>query len=468
MSESLPAVLIVDDEFNSRTALEALVRREGFEPVCVSTLAEAETEASRRPFAAVLVDYYLPDGAGLELIERLEEPRPEFVLVTGKSSVELAVEALRAGVVDYLEKPVDQARLKSVLEALLRTGTFRQEIRTLRDELRELGRFGAMIGTSPPMQALYDLLERVAPSDATILLRGESGTGKELVAGTVHRLSRRSHRPFEAINCGAISGQLIESELFGHERGSFTGAEKQRRGVFERAHTGTLFLDEISEMPIELQVKLLRVLETQSFTRVGGERPIQVDVRIVAASNRDLEAATREGKFREDLLYRLRVVDIELPPLRERGEDIGLLAERFLAEFARERGRAQELSPDAIAELAGRSWPGNVRELRNAIQQASILADGIVEPEHLPAGARDEGSPALRREPGAGATGGGAPQGDSVRIAVPATLADAERRIILATLEALDGNKAATAKQLGISLKTLYSRLREYSARDER
>ena len=338
----------------------------------------------------------------------------------------------------------------------------------MREELRELGRFGAMIGTSPPMQALYDLLERVAPSDASILLRGESGTGKELVAGTVHRLSRRSHRPFEAINCGAISGQLIESELFGHERGSFTGAEKQRRGVFERAHTGTLFLDEISEMPIELQVKLLRVLETQSFTRVGGEKPIQVDVRIVAASNRDLEAVTREGKFREDLLYRLRVVDIELPPLRDRGEDIGLLARRFLAEFANERGRAQELSAEAIAELESRSWPGNVRELRNAIQQASILADAVVEPEHLPAGGRDEGPPAPREESRGAKADDSTPAGDAVRIAVPATLADAERRIILATLEALDGNKAATAKQLGISLKTLYSRLREYSARDER
>jgi DNA-binding NtrC family response regulator len=464
LSENLPAILVVDDEFNSRSALEMLVRREGADVVSVSTLVEAESACAARRFAAILVDYYLPDGAGLELVDRLGESRPEIVLVTGRSSVEIAVEALRAGVADYLEKPVDPVRLKAVLEAILRTGKFREEIRSLRGELRELGRFGSMIGGSAAMQRLYDLLARVAPTEATILVRGESGTGKELVAETIHRLSRRAHRPFVAINCGAISSQLIESELFGHERGSFTGAEKQRRGVFERAHTGTLFLDEISEMPIELQVKLLRVLESRSLTRVGGEKGFDVDVRIVAASNRDLDAAVREGRFREDLLYRLRVVDVELPPLRDRGDDIEALAEHFLLEFARERGLAQRIAPEALAALERYPWPGNVRELRNAMQQASILAEAVVSLEHLPAPFRGEtrdGGTAFPEPAG----GGGAP--GRVVLDLPIALADAERRIALATLALLDGDKAATAARLGISLKTLYGRLREYAARPD-
>ena len=457
MSENHQVILIVDDDFNSRAALEMLVRREGFEAVSAGDLAEAETLAQRRQFAAVLVDYYLPDGAGLELLARLPEPRPECVLVTGRSAVEIAVEALRAGVVDYLEKPVDPARLKTVLEGIVRTHGFREEIRSLRGELRELGRFGAMVGSSPAMQAVYDLLAKVAPTDATVLITGESGTGKELVAETVHRLSRRAHRPFVALNCGAVSANLIESELFGHERGSFTGAEKQRRGVFERAHTGTLFLDEVSEMPAELQVKLLRVLETRSFTRVGGEKPIEVDVRVVAASNRDLDKAAADGAFRSDLLYRLRVVPVSLPPLRERGADIEALARTFLEEFAREQGTPKTMSKAALQRIASYRWPGNVRELKNAVQQAVILAGATVEPEHLPE--------ALRAAPAAEPTPSGGGDGSaSVTLELPISLAEAQRRLVVATLERLGGDKQKAADALGISLKTLYSRLREYTA----
>jgi DNA-binding NtrC family response regulator len=457
LSESHQVILIVDDDFNSRAALEMLVRREGFEAVSAGDLAEAETLAQRRQFAAVLVDYYLPDGAGLELLARLPEPRPECVLVTGRSAVEIAVEALRAGVVDYLEKPVDPARLKTVLEGIVRTHGFREEIRSLRGELRELGRFGAMVGSSAAMQAVYDLLAKVAPTDATVLITGESGTGKELVAETVHRLSRRAHRPFVALNCGAVSANLIESELFGHERGSFTGAEKQRRGVFERAHTGTLFLDEVSEMPAELQVKLLRVLETRSFTRVGGEKPIEVDVRVVAASNRDLDKAAADGTFRSDLLYRLRVVPVSLPPLRERGGDVEALARTFLEEFAREQGTPKTMSKAALQRIASYRWPGNVRELKNAVQQAVILAGPTVEPEHLPE--------ALRAAPAADpAPVGGGDGSASVTLELPISLAEAQRRLVVATLERLGGDKQKAADALGISLKTLYSRLREYSA----
>jgi DNA-binding NtrC family response regulator len=456
LNEPTQAILIVDDDFNSRAALEMLVRREGFEAVSAGDLAEAEALANRRAFAAVLVDYYLPDGAGLELIPRLPEPRPECVLITGRSAVEVAVEALRAGVVDYLEKPVDPARLKTVLEGIVRTHGFREEIRSLRGELRELGRFGAMIGSSAAMLAVYDLLAKVAPNDVTVLITGESGTGKELVAETLHRLSRRAHRPFVAVNCGAVSANLIESELFGHERGSFTGAEKQRRGVFERAHTGTLFLDEISEMPIELQVKLLRVLEARSFTRVGGEKAIDVDVRVVAASNRDLDAAVAEGRFRADLLYRLRVVPVALPPLRDRGGDIEALAESFLDEFSRQQGSPKSYSRAALARISAHRWPGNVRELRNAVQQAAILAGETVEPEHLPEPVRGA-SPAAAAAAAAGAAG-------SVTLELPMSLAEAQRRLVLATLERFDGDKAKSAEILGISVKTLYSRLREYSA----
>ncbi len=458
MSGPIPTVLVVDDDFNSRSSLEMLVRREGVEVVTAGDLAEAETLAQRTPFAAVLVDYFLPDGAGLELIPRLPEPRPDVVLVTGRANLETAVEALRAGVVDYLEKPVDQARLKAVLGGILRSSGFREEIRALRGELRELGRFGALIGRSPAMQAVYDLLARVAPTDATVLVTGESGTGKELVAETVHRLSRRARRPFVAVNCGAISGNLIESELFGHERGSFTGADRQRKGVFERADTGTLFLDEVSEMPVELQVKLLRVLETGSFARVGGEKPIEVDVRVVAASNRDLDAAVADGKFRADLLYRLRVVPVELPPLRERGEDVAVLARHFLDEFARQQGSPKRFSEEALAALVAFAWPGNVRELRNAVQQASILSGEEIGVDHLPTGVRPANAPAAARAAVDGA--------EALTLRLPISLAEAERRILLATLEQAGGDKAKAAATLGISVKTLYSRLREYAARD--
>jgi DNA-binding NtrC family response regulator len=460
MADSAPLALVVDDDPNSLAALEALVRREGFEVATAVDLASATARLTERPPAIVLVDYNLPDGRGLEILERLAEPRPEVVLVTGEATLETAIEALRAGASDFLVKPVEAARLKAVLESVARASSYRSEIRSLRDELRELGRFGAMIGTSEPMQAVYDRIARVAPTDATVLVTGESGTGKELVAEAVHRLSRRSHRPFVAVNCGAISANLIESELFGHERGAFTGAERQRKGLFERAHQGTLFLDEVSEMPIELQVKLLRVLESGTVTRVGGERPIAVDVRVVAASNQDLDGAVALGRMRADLLYRLRVVPIELPPLRERGEDVTTLARHFLSELGREQGGAKDLSEPALRALAAYAFPGNVRELRNAIHQAFILAEASIAVEHLPAAISS--ATALRADAPSKKGAGG----DDVRLELPVTLAESERRLILATLDRLDGDKAKCAEALGISLKTLYSRLREYSARD--
>ena len=289
--------------------------------------------------------------------------------------METAVEALRRGVADYLTKPVDFARVKMVLANLTRTRELKEEIGSLRGELRSLGRFGLLIGASRAMQGVYDLIAKVARTDATVLLTGETGTGKEVVAQTIHRLSRRHKEPFVAVNCGAVSATLIESELFGHERGSFTGADRTHKGVFEQAHRGTLFLDEITEMPVELQVRLLRVLETGTLTRVGGTETLRVDVRVIAATNRRREEAVAAGTLREDLLYRLNVFPIALPPLREREDDVELLAKHFLAELNRAEGAGKQLTRAALARLRAHAWPGNVRELRNVVQRAFIVAE---------------------------------------------------------------------------------------------
>jgi DNA-binding NtrC family response regulator len=301
------------------------------------------------------------------------------------------------------------------------------------------------------MQKVYELIERVAPTDACVFVTGESGTGKELVAETVHLLSRRRAEAFVAVNCGAMAPTLIESELFGHEKGSFTGADRRRIGFFERANRGTLFLDEITEMPQELQVKLLRVLEVGAVTRVGATDPTAVNVRVVAASNRDPAAAVAKGQLREDLLYRLNVFPIELPPLRARGEDVGLLAEFFLEQVNEREGTRKRLSPRALARLQALSWPGNVRELKNVVERAAILADVTIDAETLPVPPADT------------------PLSDDttfeVRVGTP--LAEIERRMILATLESLDGNKRRTAEVLGISLKTLYNRLNVYEAQGQ-
>ena len=298
----------------------------------------------------------MPDGSGLDLLGALEPTAaPEVVLITGNASVATAVDALRRGATDYLTKPIEFARLKMVLANLARALEMKGEIGTLRAELRKLGRFGPLIGGCPPMQKVYDLISRVARTEASILITGETGTGKEVVAQTIHGLSRRSKEAFLPVNCGAVSANLIESELFGHERGSFTGADRMHRGYFERAHKGTLFLDEVSEMPIELQVNLLRLLETSVVTRVGGNEFIKVDVRIVAATSRPIEEAVAAGKLREDLLYRLNVFPIPLPPLRERGGDVELLAETFLNDL-----NAAEGQPSSSRGSAGRGCASTV------------------------------------------------------------------------------------------------------------
>ena len=442
-----PRSLIVDDDPEILQVLAEFVKREGYTVTAAATLTKAREEIAANPPDIVLVDIHLPDGSGLELLDAPEPSAgPEIVLITGNASVETAVDALRRGAADYLTKPVDFARLKMVLANLARTLEMKGEIGTLRTELRKLGRFGTLVGACPAMQQVYELIESVARSDASIFITGETGTGKELVAQAVHALSRRRKEAFLPVNCGAVSANLIETELFGHERGSFTGADRQHRGFFERADGGTLFLDEISEMPLELQVKLLHLLETSAVTRVGGNEPIKVDVRIIAATNRPIDDAVAAGKLRKDLLYRLNVFPIELPPLRDRGSDVELLAEHFLGELNAAEGTAKQLTPGSRERLRRHSWPGNLRELKNALQRAFILAGESTEVDALPQGVTRKTSTDLM-----------VPAGTPIAVA--------ERLLILATLDQFEGDKRKVASALKISLKTLYARLSGYKAR---
>jgi DNA-binding NtrC family response regulator len=440
----MPHALLVDDDENFLAGLTEVVGREGFSTRMAHTLKEARGELAKSPPDVVLIDLHLPDGTGIDLFKDLEgTPATEVVLITGQASVDTAVDAMRKGASDYLVKPVDMARVKSVLANVIRTRELKEQIGNLRGELRKLGRFGPLIGAAPVMQRVYDLVAKVAPTEATVLLLGETGTGKELVAETIHGLSRRHKEPFLPVNCGAVSPNLIESELFGHERGSFTGADRLHRGYFERANRGTLFLDEITEMPAELQVKLLRVLETSKVTRVGGNDPLTVDVRVVAATNRRPEEAVAKGKLREDLMYRLNVFPISLPPLRDRREDVDLLAEHFLGLLNKEHDTQKDFTRPALNRLKSHSWPGNVRELKNLVHRAFILADEHIGLDSLPLGVQESA-------------------GSSLNVKVGTSLGEAERRLILATLEDCEGDKKKAAEVLGISLKTLYNRLNEY------
>jgi two-component system response regulator AtoC len=441
--------LLVDDNNDFLTGLAELAKQEGFEVTLAGTLGEARECIARGPFDLVVVDLSLPDGKGIRLLKELKDTtRSDVIMVSGVATVDSAIDALRLGALDYLLKPLDLRRMKAVLANVVRVRSLKTEVGMLRGELRKLGRFGGLIGVSPRMQAVYDLIAKAAPTDATVLITGESGTGKELVARTVFELSARRHRPYLPLDCGAISPTLIESELFGHERGSFTGATQLRRGYFERASGGTLFLDEITEMPIELQVKLLRVLESGTLTRVGGETSIPVDVRLIVASNRVPKEAVKTGRMREDLFYRLNVFPIVLPPLRDREGDVLLLAERFVEALNDAGGAAKRLNAAARERIRAYPWPGNVRELKNQLNRAFIMSGdeidlGDFDAEAVPAATLPPGA---KRPPDMGAS-----------------LDDAERQHILATLEHCGGDKKKAAEILGISLKTLYNRLNQYT-----
>ena len=442
--------LVVDDDVNAASTLSELVANEGFTTSTANSLQEARRQMAIRRPDVVLLDLVLPDGSGMDLIQDVESrATTEIVLITGHPSLDSSIEALRLGAADYLVKPINIDQLHGILSRVARPADLKTEISNLRGELRTLGRFGKMLGVSPVMQRVYDQIARVAPTAATVLITGESGTGKEMVAQTVHQLSRRKKQPFLAVNCGAISPQLIESEMFGHEKGSFTGASRQHRGYFERAHGGTLFLDEITEMPLELQVKLLRVLESGTFSRVGSDDMLEGDVRIIAASNRVPMEAVASGKLREDLHYRLEVFPLQVPSLRDRREDIEILSNHFLAELNRTEGSEKVFAPDAIEVLRAYRWPGNVRELRNVVQRSYIMADDdTIDSRDLP---QDLGSQKHDT-------------GTYLNVVVGVTIADVERRLIFATLDQCGGAKEKAAEMLGISLKTLYNRLREYAS----
>ena len=382
-------VLIVEDDLATRRGLEESIRDLGGEARSVGTAKDAARAIAEFAPRVLIVDIHLPDGDGIEILRAARETDPdrEGIVITGQGSIDNAIEALRAGAFDYLLKPLRPAQLEVVFNRLADRRRLESEVETLRAELQETGRLGDLVGRSEIMKKLFDVIRRVARSNAPVLITGASGSGKEVVARTIHRLSRRAGKPFVAFNCSAISPTLIESELFGHERGSFTGAEKRRVGYFEEAMGGTLFLDEITEMGPELQVKLLRVLEDRTLRRVGGSQELKVDVRLVSATNRDPREAIRDKKLREDLYYRLNVFPIALPALAEKPEDIPLLAEHFRKSIEeQEHAGVAEWDPKAFEVLLVYDWPGNVRELRNVVHRAYVMTEGkTIKPETVAA-----------------------------------------------------------------------------------
>jgi DNA-binding NtrC family response regulator len=483
----LSHALIVDDDTDSAQMMAALIAAEHFTVATAHNLRDARRQMALQQPDIVLLDLQLPDGSGMDLFDDPQlVAHSEVVLITGHASLETSVQALRLGAADYLTKPVNMGQLRGILSRVMRPSMLMDELAALHAEWEKSGRFGHVWGRSVPMQRIYEQIARVAGTAMSVFITGESGTGKEVVAQTMHDLSRRRKQPFLAVNCGAISPNLIESEIFGHEKGSFTGADRQHQGFFERAHGGTLFLDEITEMPLDLQVKLLRVLETGTYQRVGSTTTQEADVRVIAATNRDPQQAVNQGKLREDLLYRLNVFPIELPPLRERIEDVPLLAEHFLGLVSEREGSAKRFTEAALAKLQAWRWPGNVRELRNVVQRAYVMAEGDrISDEWLPSdGTRRPEQPAAAMLPAAAAPAAHAPAAPayaspahalarpaepavpSITLPVGTSLAEAERALILATLQHCNHHKERTAAALGVSLKTLYNRLKEYSADD--
>lgn len=454
MPTSMPHALIVDDDPLSSSALRDIAILEGYSSVIATSLKQGLQLIALQKPDLIFCELSLPDGSGSDLFQSIDPAdHTKIILLTAQPSIESAVEALRSGAYDYLTKPIGDKRLKNLFNRLNSKAKKMTSLDLLSVEQtlhRHQHHSGKILGTSAVMQTLYHHISRVAPTEATVLLLGESGTGKELVAQTIHAQSSRHKHPFLPVNCGAISPQLIESEIFGHEKGSFTGADRQHKGYFERASGGTLFLDEVIEMPIELQVKLLRVLETGAFMRIGSNQQLETDVRIIAATNRDPEVAIAEGKLRLDLYHRLNVFPLKIPALRERGQDIELLAQYFLDEFNAAHVTKKIMSPKACAVLASYHWPGNVRELRNFMQRAYILSDQVIEADML--------EPSISQRVASALT---------LAIPVGTSLADVDRKLIFATLELCGGVKKRAADVLGISLKTLYNRLEEYGPHDK-
>lgn len=458
----MPDILLVEDKESLRRVLRLTLEHAGYSVTECEDAASAAAEIARAPYRLVLTDLRMPKGSGLDVLRaaRAADAEVPVVVMTAFGSVDEAVQAMKDGAHDFLQKPVDSHHLLLLIRRALEQARLRTENILLREEWSRRYGFPRIIGESDQIKRAVAETQRVAATDATVLLLGESGTGKELFARAVHHLSPRRDEPFVALNCAAIPETLIESELFGHERGAFTGATERRPGKFELASGGTVFLDEIGELPLAVQGKLLRAIEEKTVDRVGGRLPVPVDVRIVAATNRDLRRASEAGEFRRDLYFRLAVFPVEIPPLRDRGEDVLLLARHFAAQLGRElRGREATLSEGALVALRAHSWPGNVRELENAIERACILADS-------PAlDARDLGLGA----PGRSSAADAAPD-PLAALDLSGTLAQAadravrlvERRKIAAALEESGGNKTRAAEALGVSYKTLLTKIKDY------
>jgi DNA-binding NtrC family response regulator len=455
-AESDDRILLVEDDAAQRVGLQQLLTSWGYTVDVASNGVEALAKVTEARPTIVLSDLIMPGMGGLDLLKKLkqqEELDLTVVLMTAQGTVESAVEAIKVGAYDYLTKPVDPQRMKILLDQIIQRHDTLREMRVLRRQLQERGTFGKMIGASIEMRKIYQVIEQAAPTVASVLVSGESGTGKELVAQTIHQISPRVSQPFVPLNCAAIPDSLLESELFGHEKGAFTGAIARRQGCFELANRGTLFLDEISEMTPTTQAKLLRVLQERTFRPLGGQREQSVDIRVVAATNTDPPEAVRQNKLREDLYYRLNVFAIRLPPLRDRKEDLPMLIQAFIKEFNTRNGRSVAgLSDRAMQILERYDWPGNVRELRNVMERATIVAKGaVIEVGDMPALAN-----ASHAAPGS-----------SLGLAPGTTVDQAEEQLIEVTLQHTGGNKTRAAEMLGISLKTLHNKLNRMKGRPE-
>ncbi len=496
MTPGMAKVLVVDDESSLRMALGEIIKSWNHQPLLAETVGEALQILTDDPPDILLTDVFLPDGSGIDLMKKVKEDHSHIpvVILTGHGSIEDAVKAIHMGAENYLTKPVEPPRLRLILDQLVEKRGMEEEMKSLRKQLKKVGSMGGLRGRSPAMMELYSLIERVAPTEASVFVSGESGTGKTLVAKTVHDYSRRRNKPFVAVNCAAIAPTLIESELFGHEKGAFTGATQQRRGYFEEAFGGTIFLDEITELPIELQGKLLRVLEENRIRRVGGNNELDINVRIVSASNRDPKQAIADGKLREDLYYRINIFPIHACALRERRPDIPFLSQMFLEKLCEEESREMlTFDENVLKLLMAYDWPGNVRELRNVINRALIIARGTqvtmdCMPDYIkhevnledlemapnPLAVMEEAEEELRELAGVGAASGtgtkrrGGSNTGSNTGAIDLmddedmTLENMERVMIRRLLENCDGNKPQVAEKLGVSLKTLYNKIRKY------
>jgi DNA-binding NtrC family response regulator len=447
-------VLIVEDEENERSGMAELVSAWGYRTETARDGLEGLEKVTTWSPGIVVTDYRMPRMNGMELLQRLAEQPQQIavVLLTAQGSIDVAVDAMKAGAYDFIQKPVEPARLKQILQNAARQRGTALELEATKRKLRDTGLFGQMVGSSREMQEIFHLVEMVAPSTASVLITGESGTGKEMVARTIHDLSPRKSKPFVAINCSAIPETLIESEIFGHEKGAFTGAMERRAGCFELAEEGTLLLDEIGEMPAATQAKLLRVLEDRKLRRLGSKSETPVDVRVLAATNKVPEEAVARGELRGDLYYRLNVFNIHIPPLRDHKEDVPQLVDALLADMNAKHGRSVAGVSDSVLQMFQHyNWPGNVREMRNTLERGVIVCDGaLVEPRHLPPNF------------GSGGVKPVASDGEGIRLEVGTTVGEAEKLLILKTLAANNNNKTRAAEVLGISLKTLHNKLKEY------